>query len=97
AASPNVAGSDADTGEDDAGPHDITFVITLTPPAAGPTSVHFQTTDGTATGGDDFTPVSGSVTVAEGDAAAHVTVPVWGDPTLEPAETVGLDSPGGDR
>jgi hypothetical protein len=97
AASPNVAVSDADTGEGDAGAHDITFVITLSPPAAGPTTVHFQTTDGSAAGGEDFTPVSGSVTIAEGDAAGHVTVAVWGDPTLEPDETFGLDITGVDR
>ncbi|HZN65801.1 MAG TPA: S8 family serine peptidase [Tepidisphaeraceae bacterium] len=68
-----------------------TFTISLDNPSATPITVAYATTNGTATGGADFTAASGTVVFAPGEASKTVTVPVTADVTLEEAETMYLD------
>jgi len=66
--------------------------------ADGAVGVHYAATAGTATAGQDFTPVSGTLSWADQDAAAKTfTVPVINDTVTEPTETVllALSSPTG--
>ena len=62
------------------------FPVTLSCPADHPVTVSYTTVDGTATAGDDFVPVTGTVTFQPGETSQHVTVNVFGDNTVEPDE-----------
>ncbi len=66
--------------------------------ADGAVGVHYAATAGSATAGQDFTAVSGTLSWADQDAAAKTfTVPVVNDTVVEPNETVllALSSPAG--
>jgi len=57
----------------------------------GPVSVDYQATAGTATAGADFTPVSGTLTFADGDGGPRsFTIPLLDDDEEEDPETVEL-------
>src|SRR5205085_5395111 len=45
------------------------------------------TADGTATAGSDYTAKSGTLTIPAGSFTATITVPVFGNTTIEPDET----------
>ena len=68
------------------------IVITRTGGSGGQVSVTFDTSNGTATAGTDYTAVNNfTVTFADGDAAEKtVTVPITDDTVQEPDETVNL-------
>src|SRR5262249_3656033 len=57
---------------------------------SGAVSVHYATSDGTATAGSDYTPVSGTLTFADGEASKTFTVAVLDDSLVEGNETVTL-------
>ena len=61
-------------------------------------SVAYATAPGTATAGEDFTPVSGRVAVAPGQSSAAIRVPIVADDADEADEafTITLDAPQGD-
>jgi hypothetical protein len=64
----------------------------------GAVSIDYQTSDGSATGGSDYTPASGTLNWAAGDSADKTfTVPVTWDGRAEGTETIGLTlaNPGG--
>ena len=54
------------------------FFITINPVAKTPTTVFFQTMDGTALAGTDYTAVSTSVTIPAGASMVSVKVPLLG-------------------
>jgi hypothetical protein len=57
----------------------------------GAVSVHYATSDGTATAGQDYTAASGTLSWAAGDESAKTfTVPILNDTTAEGAETIQL-------
>lgn len=66
----------------------FTFTVTLSqPPAASQTSfVNFNTADGSATSGSDYTLTSGTILFTAGQTAQTITVPVTGDTTPEADE-----------
>jgi uncharacterized protein len=68
----------------------LSFNVSLSAPATGPTSVDFATSGGTATPGSDYLAVSGTVSFAAGQTSKTVRVPVIGDRVPEPSETVGV-------
>ncbi|MEY2876383.1 MAG: hypothetical protein RLZZ373_3754, partial [Pseudomonadota bacterium] len=76
-----------------------TFTVTLTGTAVMPLTLNFDTTDGTAKAGLDYTAVTGSLTFAPGDTTKTITVPILNDtpPVYEGPETftVNLRSPSG--
>jgi hypothetical protein len=72
------------------------FTVTRAPWSALPLTIPFTTADGSATGGADFTPTSGSVTFNPGETTKPLTIQVVGDALAEPTETftVTLQPPG---
>jgi hypothetical protein len=82
--------------ERDSGTADAVFTITLRnangviAPSAQDVTVNFSTTDGTATSPTDFTPVTGSVIIAAGQATGTIEVPIVGDTVDEENETFTL-------
>jgi hypothetical protein len=57
---------------------------------AGEVSIHYMASDGTAVAGEDFTPVAGTLTFAEGETRKTFTVPIMADSITEGTETVHL-------
>jgi glucose/arabinose dehydrogenase len=68
----------------------LTVTVTRTGGTAGAVSVHYATSDGTATAGSDYTAASGTLTFAAGEASKTFTVPVLDDTAAEGSETVTL-------
>jgi uncharacterized protein len=74
--------------EGEAGVTYLTFTVSLSAAATGPTSVDFATTGGSATAGSDYLAVSGTIAFAAGETSKTIRVPVIGDRVPEPEETV---------
>jgi hypothetical protein len=73
--------------QESAGP--ATAVVQRTDGSAGIVSVQYDSADGTATGGDDYTPVTGILSWGGGDAAnKSFQVPILDDGDTEDAETL---------
>jgi large repetitive protein len=83
--------------EGDSGVSNLRFPVTLSSPATAPVSVHYATSDGTATAGSDYTAVSGTASFPVGETVVLVNVPVLGDAVEEGDETLtlGLSNPVG--
>ncbi|MFO0953440.1 MAG: Calx-beta domain-containing protein [Isosphaeraceae bacterium] len=76
----------------------VTVTVNRTGGTSGAVSVHYATSNGTATAGSDYTAVSGDLTWADGDSAPKsFTIPILDDTVTEPNETVNitLSSPAG--
>lgn len=77
----------------------VGLTVSRTGGAAGAVSVSYTTADGSATGGADYTPISGTLTWAAGDLTnKSIAVPISTDAVAEPTETfsVVLSSPNDD-
>lgn len=84
----SLAAATANVGEPD-GP--ATLTVRRTGGSDGAVSVSYDTADGTAVAGSDYTPVSGSVDFAAGDAADKTfDVPILDDSEAEGDETFGV-------
>ena len=55
-----------------------------------PVQVAYSTAPGTATPGDDYTPVDGVLTIPAGSVSTSFDIPILADDQVEPAETVQL-------
>ena len=80
--------------EGNAGTRDLTFTVTLSPAAASQqvTAVWSDAGGGTAESGTDYTALAGgTLTFAAGETSKTIAVPVRGDPTIEPNETVRVE------
>jgi parallel beta-helix repeat protein len=65
---------------------------------SGEVTVHYATSGGTATPGVDYTPVTGTLTFADGETTKTFCVPLLSDALVEGTETIGLaltDATGG--
>ena len=73
------------------------LTVTLTHPSTETTTVQYATAPRTATAGDDYTAVSGTLTVPANTTEATITVPIIDDPLNENEEsfTVTLSNPTG--
>ena len=71
----------------EAGPLNGSFTVSLTEVAATDTTVSY-TVSGTATAGDDYTALSGSVVILAGETSAVIDVTVLDDLLVEGAESV---------
>jgi hypothetical protein len=68
-----------------------TITVTRTGASTGPASVQFEALRGSATPGQDFTPVTGTLTWAAGDRNPKTfTVAILNDTLREPTERLGL-------
>ena len=87
--------ADATVAEGDAGTADAVFEVTLLVASPQEVRVGYGVADGTATGGRDYVPVTGTLVLAPGTTAGTVRVPVRGDFLVEGDETfqVTLASP----
>ena len=65
-----------------------TITVTLSAASGLTATVHYATSNGTATAGSDYTPVSGTLTFAPGQVQQVFTVPITNDVQAEPSETV---------
>ncbi|MFM2092378.1 MAG: hypothetical protein RLZZ127_2867, partial [Planctomycetota bacterium] len=79
----------ADGAAAEAGLDPARFVVSLSNPTTGNTTVTY-TVGGTATSGTDFTALSGSVTVGAGQTSVQVTVTPLDDAAAEGSETVSV-------
>ncbi|MEO6409614.1 MAG: Calx-beta domain-containing protein, partial [Burkholderiaceae bacterium] len=68
-----------------------TFTVTLSAASGLPVTVAFNTTDGSATAGSDYTASAGTLTFAPGVVSQTVTVPIINDAVYEGAETFSVD------
>ena len=88
ASGPAVSVADARVGE--AAGATLDFTVTLDRAAQGGTSVDYETSDGTATAGADYTATSGTLAFAAGETSRTVSVPVLDDVVDEGNETLTL-------
>jgi hypothetical protein len=88
---------DVTVAEGSSGTVGATFTVSLSPVQASGASVSFATANGTATGGSDYLPTSGTLAFGACQGSALVTVPIVGDLVDEPDETffVNLSNPSG--
>jgi hypothetical protein len=73
------------------GTSDATFTVALSAPSNHKVAVSYATGSDTASGGSDFTTVSGRLTFDPGETVKTVTVPIDGDSTDEFDETFKLN------
>ncbi|SIR89146.1 type I secretion C-terminal target domain (VC_A0849 subclass) [Sphaerotilus natans] len=69
----------------------VTFTITLSGPSEQTISVDYRTVPGTALAGQDYSPITGTLTFAPGETSRTITVPVIDDTVFEGAETFTLE------
>lgn len=94
---PSVSIEPNAVGEGDLGSTNLNFVATLTPVSGRQVVVTYATEDGTATGGVDYLPSTGSFQFPPGQSNALVSIRVFGDYESEPNEAflLRLSSPAG--
>jgi len=92
---PAITIADAVVTETDTGTVNAVFTVTLSAPSGKVVSVVYQTASGSAISGEDFSPLTGTLTFARGSRTATIKVPIVGDNTSEAVEqfTVLLSSP----
>ena len=83
----------ATTDADEAGLVNGEFTVTMTNPSSTDTVINY-TVAGSATSVNDFTPLSGSVTILAGNTSAVISVPVADDSLVEGTETVSVSLTG---
>jgi ribosomal protein L24E len=94
-ADPTLSIADASMAEGDSGAANMTFNVSLVPPASQTVSVRFVTGDRTAASTSDYAAVGGTVSFAPGETAKTIAVVAKGDAAAEDDETftVTLSSP----
>jgi photosystem II stability/assembly factor-like uncharacterized protein len=92
---PSISITDIMVNEGNSGTTGAVFNVSLSAPSGKSVSVQFNTANGTATSGSDYTATSGLVSFTPGQTSKTITVLVNGDTTVEPNETflVNLFSP----
>lgn len=84
---PRISIADASVLEVNSNQTAIRFQVTLSAPQAEAVSVRFETADGTAIAGSDYTARSSTLWFAPGETAKHITVAALGDRVVEADET----------
>ncbi|HEV7646032.1 MAG TPA: Calx-beta domain-containing protein [Pyrinomonadaceae bacterium] len=71
------------------------FTVTLTGDSSQIVTVHYQTADGTAVAGEDYTAASGTLTFNPGEISKVIPITILGDSVQEPTEqfSIDLDTP----
>ncbi|GLK84191.1 Calx-beta domain-containing protein [Ancylobacter defluvii] len=84
---PSLSIADARVEEGHAGQSgQLAFTVTLSAPATETVTVGYRTVDGTAVAGQDYTPTTGSLTIAAGQTTATIHVPIIGENAVETDE-----------
>ena len=84
---PGLAINDVTVTEGDSGTTNATFTVTKTGSTTQTVTVHYATSDATATQPADYASTSGDLSFAPADTTKTFTVAVVGDTTEEPTET----------
>ena len=94
---PQLSIANGTLAEGNAGRSQMVFTVTLSQASTGPVSVGYTTGNGTATAGQDYASVVGTLTFAAGETAKTVSVDILGDTLVETNETfsLSLSSPTG--
>jgi len=81
--------------EGHSGATQATLTVSLSSPSTESVTVNYQSTDGTASSGSDYTAISGSLIFAPGETSKTIPLRIQGDTTLENDEvfTVNLLDP----
>lgn len=88
---PQALVSDASTAEGNIGDSNkLEFAVKLDKAAAGPISIAYATTNGTATAGTDYDATSGSITFSSGDTTKTIEVAVIGNEDVQANRTLSL-------
>jgi uncharacterized protein YegL len=82
----NILPSQQIINEADGGPNSIEFTISLSHPLTSDVVIDFQTVDGTAVQGDDYTANSGSITITPGQTSQTLSFTVLDDADIEEVE-----------
>ena len=92
---PTVSVSDATVTEGNTGTTSATFTVSLSKVSNVDVTVHYDTVNGTAMAGSDYTAASGDVVIPAGQTSRTFTVAVLGDRLIEPTENfaVNLSAP----
>ena len=94
-AQPALSVSDVATAEGNLGTANLAFTVSLGSASGQPVSVAYATQDGTATTtSGDYAATSGNLTFTPGQVSKTVNVPMNGDITFEPDETLALNLSG---
>jgi probable HAF family extracellular repeat protein len=93
---PTLGINDVHVLEGRSGTTNATFTITLSQASTGAVLVNFMTANGTASAGDDFNFVSGTLRFNAGETSKTVTVAVNGDRRRESDETFRVNLSGAD-
>jgi uncharacterized repeat protein (TIGR01451 family) len=88
---PTISIGDASVTEGNSGTTPATFTVSLSAASPQTITVHYATSDDTATQPSDYAATSGTLTFNPGDTSKTVTVNVNGDTTVEPSEAFHLD------
>ncbi len=91
----SISITDIMVNEGNSGTAGAVFNVTLSAASGKPVTVQFNTANGTATSGSDYSATSGLISFTPGQTSKTITVQVTGDTTSEPNETflVNLFSP----
>jgi PKD repeat protein len=86
-----ISVTDATVLEGDVGTGKVVFTVTLAAPSTQPVTVRYATRDGTAVGGKDYTPTSGTLTFPAGVTSQNVVVLTVGEKLFEGDEPFFVD------
>jgi CSLREA domain-containing protein len=84
---PSVSINNVTVAEGNTGTVDATFAVTLSQASGKTVTVHYATSDGTATAGSDYAATSGTLAFAAGETSKSINVIVKGDTSHEANET----------
>jgi hypothetical protein len=82
-----IAIADLSVAEGQSGSSSASVAVSLSPASPDTVTVQYQTVNGTATAGSDFTAASGTVTFAPFQTSQVISVAITGDTAVEPTET----------
>lgn len=82
---------DVSVTEGDSGSRILNFTVSLGSSASETISVDFETSEGTATAGSDFTTKAGTLSFSPGESIKSVSVSIFGDQRVEGDETLILN------
>jgi Ca2+-binding RTX toxin-like protein len=83
--------SDVTITEGNTGNQTATLTVSLTQPTISGLTISFTTTNGTATGGQDFVETSGVLTFGPGETSKTITITILGDQVAEGGESFFVD------
>ncbi len=68
-----------------------TVVVTLSRASSSEVTLDYQTTDGTALAGEDYTTTSGTLTIAAGETSGNFSIPITDDSNNEALESFSVN------